>query len=258
MDSDICRDMSTTNITFIADLDVTRDDLSIKVRVINHWKQMSFYNKNEIWSIELILGSKIQASVPKKFLYRFKKKLKDRKSYYITSPSFAALEPNTFRLIPQDQKLTKPLLKNVPNLAGLNLVFLLLIFNMCCQWFILKICHSMLLDWLLLLGKWQEKALISPNTRFTSISRMKMVWKYVWFCGVIMRTRCKSIYKTIHTIFKSLLYFSLHKLMFGETNSLSKPKSVWENTWEYLPDGILYTQQQRLKSPGIICLLHYY
>ncbi|CAI9291074.1 unnamed protein product [Lactuca saligna] len=102
--------MSTTNITFIADLDVTRDDLSIKVRVINHWKQMSFYNKNEIWSIELILvdeqGSEIQASVPKKFLYRFKKFLKDGKSYYITSPSFASLKPNTFRLIPQDQKLT--------------------------------------------------------------------------------------------------------------------------------------------------------
>ncbi|CAH1453013.1 unnamed protein product [Lactuca virosa] len=110
MDSDICRDMSTTNITFIADLDVTRDDLIIKVRVINHWKQMSFYNKNEIWSIELILvdeqGSKIQASVPKKFLYRFKNVLKDGKSYYITSPSFAALKANTFRLIPQDQKLT--------------------------------------------------------------------------------------------------------------------------------------------------------
>nr|KAJ0192724.1 hypothetical protein LSAT_V11C800396860 [Lactuca sativa] len=96
MDSDICRDMSTTNITFIADLDVTRDDLSIKVRGVNHWKQMSFYNKNEIWSIELILvneqilfneqGSKIQASVPEKFLYRLKNVLKDGMSYYITSP----------------------------------------------------------------------------------------------------------------------------------------------------------------------------
>ncbi|CAI9303152.1 unnamed protein product [Lactuca saligna] len=99
--------MSTTNISFIADLDVTRDDLSIKVRVINHWKQMSFYNKNEIWSIELILvdeqGRKIQASVPKKFLYRFKKILKDGKSYYITSPSFASLKPNTFRLQRDDR-----------------------------------------------------------------------------------------------------------------------------------------------------------
>nr|KAJ0212712.1 hypothetical protein LSAT_V11C400209500 [Lactuca sativa] len=38
--------------------------------------------------------------------YRFKNVLKDGKSYYITCPSFAALKPNTFRLIPQDQKLT--------------------------------------------------------------------------------------------------------------------------------------------------------
>ncbi|CAH1415436.1 unnamed protein product [Lactuca virosa] len=35
------------------------------------------------------------------------------------------------------------------------------------------------------------------------------------------------------------------------SNSLSKPESVWENTWEYLSDGILYTQQQRLKSPAL-------
>nr|KAJ0210455.1 hypothetical protein LSAT_V11C400209490 [Lactuca sativa] len=55
MNSDICRDMYATNITLIADLDVVRDDLSIKVRVINYWKHMSFYNKHEICSIELIL-----------------------------------------------------------------------------------------------------------------------------------------------------------------------------------------------------------
>ncbi|CAH1445774.1 unnamed protein product [Lactuca virosa] len=38
------------------------------------------------------------------------------------------------------------------------------------------------------------------------------------------------------------------------SNNLSKPESVWENTWEYLSDGILYTQQQRLKSPEQILL----
>ncbi|XP_023765103.2 uncharacterized protein LOC111913607 [Lactuca sativa] len=35
------------------------------------------------------------------------------------------------------------------------------------------------------------------------------------------------------------------------SHSLSSPDVVWENTWEYLSDGILYTQQQRLKSPGL-------
>ncbi|XP_052624746.1 uncharacterized protein LOC111916090 [Lactuca sativa] len=31
-------------------------------------------------------------------------------------------------------------------------------------------------------------------------------------------------------------------------NSMSKPEIVWENTWEYLADGILYSQRQRFKS----------
>ena len=34
-------------------------------------------------------------------------------------------------------------------------------------------------------------------------------------------------------------------------NSMSKPEVVWENTWKYLVDGILYNQRKRFKSPGI-------
>nr|KAJ0191770.1 hypothetical protein LSAT_V11C800451820 [Lactuca sativa] len=34
-------------------------------------------------------------------------------------------------------------------------------------------------------------------------------------------------------------------------NSLSNPSCVWENTWKYLSDGILYNQQKRLNSPGL-------
>ncbi|KAL7605791.1 uncharacterized protein LOC111883552 [Lactuca sativa] len=36
------------------------------------------------------------------------------------------------------------------------------------------------------------------------------------------------------------------------SSSLCKPEIVWENTWEYLSHGILYTQQKRLKSPDQI------
>ncbi|CAH1415218.1 unnamed protein product [Lactuca virosa] len=32
---------------------------------------------------------------------------------------------------------------------------------------------------------------------------------------------------------------------------MSKPEVVWENTWEYLADGILYNQRQRFKSPDL-------
>ncbi|XP_052623734.1 uncharacterized protein LOC128129080 [Lactuca sativa] len=35
------------------------------------------------------------------------------------------------------------------------------------------------------------------------------------------------------------------------SNSMSKPEVVWENTWKYLADGILYNQRQRLKLSGL-------
>ncbi|CAH1439621.1 unnamed protein product, partial [Lactuca virosa] len=35
------------------------------------------------------------------------------------------------------------------------------------------------------------------------------------------------------------------------SDSLGRPKFVWENTWEYLSDGILYNQRRRLKSPDL-------
>ncbi|CAH1448310.1 unnamed protein product [Lactuca virosa] len=36
-----------------------------------------------------------------------------------------------------------------------------------------------------------------------------------------------------------------------KSNSLSIPYFVWEKTWQYLSDGILYNQQLRLKAPGL-------
>ncbi|CAH1423129.1 unnamed protein product [Lactuca virosa] len=102
--------MAAANLTFIPDLDVTRDDLTFKLRVINLWDQMCFYKKNEIWSIEMILmdekGNKIQATVSKRNIYRFKNIVKEGMPFYIKGPDFAALKIDTFKLTPQDQKLT--------------------------------------------------------------------------------------------------------------------------------------------------------
>ncbi|XP_042757698.2 uncharacterized protein LOC111896347 [Lactuca sativa] len=41
------------------------------------------------------------------------------------------------------------------------------------------------------------------------------------------------------------------------SNSLCKPEIVWENTWEYLSDGILYSQQKRLNSPVFIIQVYH-
>nr|KAJ0227687.1 hypothetical protein LSAT_V11C100042710 [Lactuca sativa] len=42
----------------------------------------------------------------KKILYRFKNILKDGSAFYITNPSFASQKPGSFKITPQDQKLT--------------------------------------------------------------------------------------------------------------------------------------------------------
>nr|KAJ0190204.1 hypothetical protein LSAT_V11C800413510 [Lactuca sativa] len=73
--------MAASNLTFIPDLDVTRDDLTFKLH-----------------------GNKIQATVSKRNIYRFK-----NIAWHFTSKVqslHAALKIDTFKLTPQDQKLT--------------------------------------------------------------------------------------------------------------------------------------------------------
>nr|KAJ0205376.1 hypothetical protein LSAT_V11C500255000 [Lactuca sativa] len=92
--------MATPNVTFIADVDFVSSTCG---NICHSTTKMKF-------SVELILldeqGSKIQATVWKKFLYRFKNILKDGSTFYITSPSFASQKSGCFKITPQDQKLT--------------------------------------------------------------------------------------------------------------------------------------------------------
>ncbi|CAH1414928.1 unnamed protein product [Lactuca virosa] len=101
--------MAAQNVTFVVDVDVTSDDLAFKLRVINLWKQMSVYNKDEIYSIEMILideqGNKIQATVSTKNIYKFKDILKDGHAFYIKSPIFASQRINALRLTRLHHKL---------------------------------------------------------------------------------------------------------------------------------------------------------
>nr|KAJ0195678.1 hypothetical protein LSAT_V11C700368070 [Lactuca sativa] len=102
--------MTGPNVTFVADVDVTRDDLTFKLRVINLWKKMALYNKDKIYSIEIILidekGNKIQAIVSTKNIYKFKDILKNGHAFYIKFPVFASQRMGGLRLNRLHHKLT--------------------------------------------------------------------------------------------------------------------------------------------------------
>ncbi|XP_023748618.1 uncharacterized protein LOC111896884 [Lactuca sativa] len=227
MDSDICRDMSTTNITFIVDLDVTRDDLIIKVRVINHWKEMSFYNKNEIWSIELILvdeqGSKIQASVPEKFLYQLKK----------------------------IKRWEETVVKECTQFSGPKFGFSFVDFQS-----VLSMVHpqNLSLDVIGLVVVVGEMARESIDNSKHKIHIHIQNENGLEICLVLWGDYAYRMQEYIQDNPHNLQIIVILQLAQINTNSLSKLKSVWENTREYLSDGILYTQQQRLKSPEQILL----
>ncbi|CAI9287674.1 unnamed protein product [Lactuca saligna] len=107
----ICkREMAQPNVTLISDLDILKDDSTVKVKVINLWNLFSFYNNDELFSIELILideqGTKIQANVLRKNIYRLKNILKDGLAFYIQYPSFASQRMGGFTLTRQHHKLT--------------------------------------------------------------------------------------------------------------------------------------------------------
>nr|KAJ0188585.1 hypothetical protein LSAT_V11C900474630 [Lactuca sativa] len=69
----------------------------------------SYYNKNELFSVELILmdkeGNKIQGYVHKAYIYKFKKLLKEGETFIFKSPNLAKMQEGRFQLTNQLQKL---------------------------------------------------------------------------------------------------------------------------------------------------------
>ena len=49
------RIMDRDNITLINDLDIQKDDFTVKVRIIRLWNQPLFKNPAQLYSIEMIL-----------------------------------------------------------------------------------------------------------------------------------------------------------------------------------------------------------
>ncbi|CAI9294428.1 unnamed protein product [Lactuca saligna] len=105
----LCIYMVAGDFTLIRDLDVLKGSFTMKLRVIRLWTLDNYYNKNELFSIELILmdeeGNKIQGYVPKAYIYKFKKLLKEGEAFIIKSPNLAKMQERSFQLTNQLQKL---------------------------------------------------------------------------------------------------------------------------------------------------------
>ena len=47
--------MASNNITMLADLELARDDYTIKVRIVRLWKQMNWSNPTQVRQIGMLL-----------------------------------------------------------------------------------------------------------------------------------------------------------------------------------------------------------
>ncbi|XP_024964348.1 uncharacterized protein LOC112504629 [Cynara cardunculus var. scolymus] len=100
--------MVVNNITFLEDLDIQKDDFTVKVRIVRLWKQPVFKNSDEIYSIEMILmdeqGTKIQANFLKKWVPKFRNLLQEGAAVFIKNPIIAR-HATKYKLIDNTNKL---------------------------------------------------------------------------------------------------------------------------------------------------------
>nr|KAJ0213093.1 hypothetical protein LSAT_V11C400206130 [Lactuca sativa] len=102
--------MAAENVTLISDIDVLKDNFTMKLRVIRLWTLKCYWNTDELFSIEIIFmdeqGNKIQGYVPKNYIYMYTKVLKEGDAFFIKSPNLAKMDKGKFQLTDQIQKLT--------------------------------------------------------------------------------------------------------------------------------------------------------
>ncbi|XP_024995679.1 replication protein A 70 kDa DNA-binding subunit A-like [Cynara cardunculus var. scolymus] len=100
--------MVGNNITFIDDLDIQKNDFTVKVRIVRLWKQPVFKNPDEIYSIEMILmdehGTKKQANVLQKWVPKFRNLLQEGAIVFIKNPTIARYATK-YKLIDNTNKL---------------------------------------------------------------------------------------------------------------------------------------------------------
>ncbi|XP_076954483.1 replication protein A 70 kDa DNA-binding subunit A-like [Bidens hawaiensis] len=85
--------MEPKNLIKLRELDATKTNYAIKVRVVRLWRKPNNKNPNEIWSIEMIImdeeGTKMQASVFKTYFPKFEEHLRENECYFIFRPTLA-------------------------------------------------------------------------------------------------------------------------------------------------------------------------
>ncbi|XP_076909945.1 uncharacterized protein LOC143567393 [Bidens hawaiensis] len=93
--------MEPKNLIKLRDLDATKTNYTIKVRVVRLWRKPNNKNPNEIWSIEMIImdeehsqlhkfsGNKDAASVFKTYFPKFEEHLRENECYFIFRPTLA-------------------------------------------------------------------------------------------------------------------------------------------------------------------------
>ncbi|XP_076929621.1 replication protein A 70 kDa DNA-binding subunit C-like [Bidens hawaiensis] len=85
--------MEPKNLIKLRELDATKTNYTIKVRVVRLWRKPNNKNPNEIWSIEMIImdeeGTKMQASVFKTYFPKFEEHLRVNECYFIFRPTLA-------------------------------------------------------------------------------------------------------------------------------------------------------------------------
>ncbi|KAK1441420.1 hypothetical protein QVD17_07303 [Tagetes erecta] len=86
--------MELQHFNLFNELDVAREDYTLKVRIIRLWRKPMFRNPTETYSIELILldeeGNRIQASVLNRFFNRFEQFLNEGVCLIITKPQLGS------------------------------------------------------------------------------------------------------------------------------------------------------------------------
>ncbi|KAI3720244.1 hypothetical protein L6452_21157 [Arctium lappa] len=117
------RIMDGKNITLINDLDIQKDDFTVKVRIIRLWNLPMFKNPEQIFSIEMILmdeeGTKIHANVLQKWVSKFKILLHERAAIFIKNPTIDE-HVSKYKLIDNTNKLSLYYKTSVTNCLDFN------------------------------------------------------------------------------------------------------------------------------------------